>query len=401
MNNITPNAKVNKARRLYKLNKFEKAESVYRELFLENRELLSSIDEKRFIESIRISHIKNGQTDDELAFYGNFVYENFSQVDCSNRNYIDPFADLLLELAKKHYEDNNHYESIKWTYRLKEDYLSNKARKNMRNNNLNYSHREKWHVRMVKSLMGLKKYNDALKFAFRLLNDLPDTGSDAKYWIKFDIAKIYYELEAYDLSIEYLNELLSVRKENYFFKWLAENYLAKEDYENALVNGITYVQVKKDIPSCVNFFVTIGDILNKLGYDEAMDHYYLAYSIKKARGYFIQYDLEQKIMDSDRDLDLNNTNYKKLVKDLKPFWNRIIYSNREQFTGTICYVRQDGEFGFITPDAGGENQYFSFRDFKDDKDFIWNDMRVSYYIEDSFDSIKGKESTRAVNVELI
>ena len=98
---------------------------------------------------------------------------------------------------------------------------------------------------------------------------------------------------------------------------------------------------------------------------------------------------------------MDNVNYYRIVEELKPFWNDCLYRNRKQFTGTISTIKEERGFGFIKPDDGGNNQFFLFKDFKDDKDFIWNNMRVSYYLENSFDYAKNKESTRAVNVELI
>ncbi|MBQ6813751.1 MAG: cold shock domain-containing protein [Methanobrevibacter sp.] len=400
MKGNTPKQELFHAHRLYTNNRPERAESIYMDLFTTNRNDFTRRDLIEFMWTVNRNHIRNYTSKEELTTAVDFIMENFSQEDCSKRNFNDPYADSLLRASDRLIEEKDYMASIRYLIKLDENYLSNVSRYMRRNSCHLYSHHERYMTNMVKSLTAIEKYDAALEYSIRLINDLPDTKSDAKYWIKWSMAKIYHKMGDYDISIECINELKNKRNESYFQKALSDNYRMKGDYRRALVNGVNYVMMKNDIRACVNYFTVLADILEKMGYTkEALSYYYLAYTIKKAGGSFIPVGLEQRIESSG--LDMDNTDYKGIVVALKPFWNRIRYMDREQFTGTIDYIREDKGFGFIRPDSGGKNQFFSFRDFNDNRDYIWNNMRVSYYLEDSYDYSKGTESTKAVNVELI
>lgn len=305
MNETTSNELIH-ARRLYMKKNMKEAETNFLKVFNTNRELFNDLDEIYFIRAIQESHIDNCQSIGDLRHYADFVVENFNQEDCSNRNFEDPYADFILNLSTVLIKEEYYLDAIKYLIRLDESFLSDVSRHNS-NGYYRFSHHEKYLSNMVKALIGIGKYDAALQYSIRLINDLPDTASEAKYWIKWSIAKIYNLTGDYELSIEYINELLLKRSENYFYKLLADNYLKLDDYDNALVSGVHYIILKKDIKSCVNYYTELGYILSQLGLtEESNKHYYLSYAIKKSYGNFIPDYLEEKIRDLG--FDLENTN---------------------------------------------------------------------------------------------
>ena len=129
-----------------------------------------------------------------------------------------------------------------------------------------------------------------------------------------------------------------------------------------------------------------------------MKNYYLVYTFRKADNRVIPNDLSQII--ERENLDLNNTNFKKILKELRPFWKELKFASMERYDGKIVRVFNDKRMGFIKCDSFPDNLIFNFNDFKEEEYFIVEDINVSFYAIDSYDKKRKRESKRAIEIEV-
>ena len=144
----------------------------------------------------------------------------------------------------------------------------------------------------------------------------------------------------------------------------------------------------------------LGELLDKKGMEEeSVKHYYLVYTYKKANNNKISSDLADIIRDAN--LDMTNTNFRKVQKELIQIWNELKYENMIRYSGTIKKVFENDRIGFIKNDFDSNDTFFSFNEFKDEEYLIFPGTKVSFYAEPTFDKSKGRESTKAVEIEVI
>ena len=397
MNNTNTNTHT--ARNLYRRSNYVESERIYRELFYENKDAFERNDNVFFLNCINEVCIKNNYSSIDLEEQAKFVLENFTQEDCSNRNFQDPYAEIFINVARIYNDKNNYFKAFEWLWKLNRDYLST-SNPRIRSNSYGYSLKEKWYSFIVDSLDGMKKYEGALELAGEAMEKLPDSKSDAKLFISYKAAKIHNKIGNYEESLDILNDFVKVKKESYVYTTMARNYYGLEKYDEALSYAIKAALANRSIQNNLGTYILIGDLLDKKDMkDEANMHYYLVYTYKKANNQRIEYNLERAIENAE--LDMENTNFRKVQRELIPLWNEFKYENMTRYSGTIKKVFEDKKIGFISNDFDFSDTFFSFRDFKDSEDFIYPGTKVSFFIEETFDNSKGRESTKAVEIEAI
>ena len=391
--------KLHTAKRLYDLRNYVESEKLYRELFLEDSDSFEDFDKIFFLKSINERFIKDNLFTNVLEEQGSFVFENFQQTDCSNRNFIDPYAEIFLNIVKAYNSKNTYYKSIIWAKKLNPDILTNFARFNRRNNKYNYSLREKWYSYFIDSLIGLEKYDAAKDYVNEAMEKLPESKSEAKLWIRYKLAKIEYQLENYEESLDILNNIVKVKKENYVYSNIAKNYYALANYDESLNYALKAILANRSIQNNISTYMLLAELLDKKGYkEESLKHYYLVYTFKKANDNKIPMDLRQLI--ENQNLDIENKNFKKVLKELRPFWNELKFATMERYGGRIIRVFNDKRIGFIKCDSFPDNLIFDFNDFKEEEYFIIENLAVSFYAIDSYDRKRKRESKRAIEIEV-
>ncbi len=397
MNNIT--TQLNTAKRFFTRKNFVESEKLYRELFYENKDEFRRDDKIFFLKSINEVYINEESFPFQLEEQANFVLENFAQEDCSSRNFRDPYAEIFIDIAKIYNKKNNYLKAIQWIWKVNKDYLTTyNPRINSRIHG--YSLKEKYYSYVIDSLFGLKEYEGAVEYANEAIEVLPESRNDAKLFIRYKLAKTLYELGNYEDSLEIFEEIIKVKKENYVYSSIAKNYYGLENYDESLSYAVKAVLSNRSIQNNLSTYLLLGELLDKKGMKEESDkHYYLVYTYKKANNNKISSDLAEKIRDAN--LDMENTNFRKVQKELIQVWNELKYESMTRYSGIIKKVFEDKGIGFISNDFDFNDTFFSFRDFKDSKDFIYPGTKVSFYIEDAFDKSKGRESTKAVEIEVL
>ena len=371
---------------------------MYRALFNENKDAFERDDRVFFLQSINEKYFKGNYPLFCLEEQANFVKDNFIQEDCSNRNFQDPYAEIFISIAKKYKGNQSFLKALTSIWNINPGLLSTYNPPNKRNG-YNYSLKERWYFIMIDALIGLEKYEDAISYINEAMVLLPSSKTEAKLWIMYKLAKIHYNQENYEDSLKILNDIINVKKENYVYGFIARNYYALNDYENALKYVIDAVLANRSVQNNLSNYMLLGDILDKEGYEEeSIKHYYLVYTFKKADNRRIPDDL-LKIIEREN-LDLNNKNFKKILKELRPFWNELKFASMERYYGKIVRVFNDKRMGFIKCDSFPDNLIFNFNDFKEEEYFIVEDINVSFYAIDSYDKKRKRESKRAIEIEV-
>ena len=397
MNNIT--TKLNNAKGFYTRKNFVESERLYRELFYENKDEFERDDNVFFLQSINEVYIKEDSFTFQLEEQANFVLENFTQEDCSNRNFVDPYAEIFINIARIYNKKNSPLKAFQWIWKVNRDYLTT-YNPCINSRAYGYSLKEKYYSYIIDSLFGLKKYDGAIEFVNEAIDVLPESRTDAKLFIRYKLAKIHYELGNYEDSLEILNDIIKVKKENYVYSSMAKNYYGLENYDESLNYAVKAVLANRSIQNNLSTYMLLGELLDKKGMkEESVKHYYLVYTFKKARNNKISSDLADKIRDAN--LDMENTNFRKVQKELIQIWNELKYENMIRYSGTIKKVFEKDGIGFIKNDFDSNDTFFSFNEFKDEEYLIFPGTKVSFYVEDTFDKSKGRESTKAVEIEVI
>lgn len=392
------NNNLHTAKRLHNSRNYAEAEEIYRALFLEDKDSFERNDKVFFIQSINEKYIKGNFPLSILEEQADFVKENFSQEDCAGRNFQDPYALIFINIAKRHYKNSNYLKAITTIWNVKPELLSSYNPRNKRNG-YNYSLKERWYFVVIDSLIGLKKYDAAIDYVNESMVLLPSSKTEAKLWIMYKLAKIHYDQGNYEDSLKILDEIAKVKKENFVYGFIASNYFAINDYDNALKYAVEAVLANRAVQNNLSNYMLLGDILGKEGYEEeSIKHYYLVYTFRKADNRVIPNDLSQII--ERENLDLNNTNFKKILKELRPFWKELKFASMERYDGKIVRVFNDKRMGFIKCDSFPDNLIFNFNDFKEEEYFIVEDINVSFYAIDSYDKKRKRESKRAIEIEV-
>lgn len=392
------NQNLHTAKRLHNSRNYVEAEEMYRALFLENNDSFERNDNVFFLQSINEKYVNGNYPLSLVEEQADFVKENFSQEDCAGRKFQDPYALIFINIAKRHYTNGNYLKALTSLLNVKPELLST-YNPRINRNRFNYSLKERWYFIMIDSLYGREKYDDAINYVNEAMVLLPNSKTEAKLWIMYKLAKIYYEQGNYNDCLKILNDILNVKKENFVYGFIARNYYALDDYDNALKYAVEAVMANRAVQNNLSNYMLLGEVLDKKGYkEESIEHYYLVYTFKNADGRRIPDDLTRII--ERENLDLNNKNFKKILKDLRPFWKELKFAAMERFDGRIGRVFADKGYGFIDCDSFQEGVYFKFQDFKDKEYFICEGVNVSFYAIDSYDYNKNRQSHKAIEIEV-
>ncbi len=129
------------------------------------------------------------------------------------------------------------------------------------------------------------------------------------------MAKIHFELGNFEESLEILEDIVKVKKENYVYSTIAKNYYGLERYDESLNYAVKAVLANRSIQNNLSTYLLLGDLLDKKGMkDESAIHYYLVYTYKKANNNKISSDLAKNIEDAG--LDMENANFREVQKEL-------------------------------------------------------------------------------------
>ncbi len=398
MNENNVKTELMKAKEKYKAKKYEDAVDIYTTYYDSYLDEFTKWDNIFYAWSLYYSKIKNSKSLEELVENVERITELVSQIDASKKSSACPYSLAIIEVMKNYSLKNKFGKVIQWAEKLDPDLLSKKSGES---NGIRYaSNREKWYFYVSKALLKVDEYEDAIFISKEALKDLDDFNGDNEIWFKYRIAQANKELGNFDEALKYLNEIIDYKPEWYVQYEMADNYFFKNDFDKSLDYAIKAALNKGSVEMKTNLYSLISDLLEDKGMDkDANNHLYFIYALKKERDYAIDESLKEQL--KKEGYDLENTNSNKIEKELTMFWEDLKYSNLSPYTGVIVNILPNGKAGFIKPDSGGENYYFSVYDFKDDNNLLKIGNKVSFFLEDGFDKKKNKKTKNAVNIKLI
>jgi tetratricopeptide (TPR) repeat protein len=386
--------KLKLAQRFKKENKTDEAEDIYREYWQTNPEDFSEFDKTTFCWILYNKYIKNNEDVDEILENAELITEIKSQQDQSqNSKYPCPYTLAVLKTLEILNKNNDFEEVTIWAEKINPDWLNPNA--SDFNGRKYPSNKEKYYSQLTKALLKLDDIDRCYELSKEAL-ELEDLADDT--WFKWRLAKCANELGEYDEAIGYLKEIISKKPDWYIKAEIANSYFFNGDNESSLSYAIDAVLTPAPSESKVNVYSLIADLVEDEYPEEALKHRYLEYSIRLNKEWKIDDRLAEEIEETG--LDAENTQYWKIEKELKPFWNEMRYKGQDLKYGIISKILPNGKVGFIEGDDGG-SYFFAKHDFNGKNEDFKEFTSVSFYTEERLDKKKGVMKPNAVNINTI
>ena len=386
--------KLKLAQRFKKENKIDEAEEIYREYWETSQEDFSEFDKTTFSWILYNKYIKNNEDVDEIVEATELITELKKQEDQSKEmKYPCPYTLSVIKVLEYLNKNNDFEDVLMWAEMINPNYLSAKA--SDFNGRKYPSPKEKYYSQVTKALLKLDEIDRCYELSKEAL-ELEELTEDI--WFKWRLAKCANELGEYDEAIGYLKEIMARKPDWYIKSEIANSYYFNGDFDNALSYAIDAALTPAPSESKVNVYSLIADLVEDEYPEEALQHRYLEYSIRLNKEWNIEDTLTEKIKEAG--LDTENTEYWKIEKELKPFWNSFKYKDQELKYGIISKILPHGKSGFIQGEDG-VSYYFNKFDFEGSEDDFSKMTSVSFYTEDRLDKKKGIMKPNAVNINPI
>lgn len=391
---VVTKEKLKLAQRFKKENKIDEAEEIYREYWETSQEDFSEFDKTTFSWILYNKYIKNNEDIDEILEATELITELKKQEDQSKGiKYPCPYTLSVIKVLEYLNKNNDFEDVLIWAEMLNPNYLSAKA--SDFNGRKYPSPKEKYYSQVTKALLKLDEIDRCYEMSKEAL-ELEDLTEDI--WFKWRLAKCANELGEYDEAIGYLKEIMAKKPDWYIKAEIANSYYFNGDFDNALSYAIDAALTPAPSESKVNVYSLIADLVEDEYPEEALQNRYLEYSIRLNKEWSIEDRLTEKIEEAG--LDIENTEYWKIEKELKPFWNSLKYKGQEPQYGIISKILPHGKSGFIQAEDGN-SYYFKKFEFKGDRDDFCEMTSVSFYLEEGYDKSKDEVKMNAVNINTI
>ncbi len=392
---------LSQAKRLYKSKKYEESKELFESVYAEDPEAFDIWDRRYYSWALYQVYIKNPEDESELIESVDLITQLLPQEDLSNGEGVCAYTLSMMKLLEYLYKNKDYENVIVYSEKLNPDYLSLKTStfttKDGRVVTL-ASNKEKYYSWLSKSYYELEDFDECLNISKKALEDLDKFTNNSDIWFKWRMARSLREIGEYEESIEYLVDI-SKYKQDWFIKWeIAENYFFMDEREKSLEYAISAALSSGDSDKKIKLYSLLEDLLKDEYPDIALKHAYLIYSIRLHNEWSIDESLEDKIVDGE--LDSENTEYWKIEKELKVFWNDLKYKDQQPNTGFIDKILPHGKSGFIKSDDGS-SYFFNKFQFKSNKDELQEGIRVSFYLEEGYDKSKDEFKLNAVNIHTI
>ena len=389
------------AKKHYQAKKYEESKDLYQTLYHEDPEAFTIWDRRFYSWALYQMYVKNPEDETDLFEAVDTITELLSQEDHSKKDGVCAYTLSMMKLLDYLYKSEDYENIIIWADRLNPDYLSSKTSTFTTNEGREVrmaSNKERYYNWLSKSLQETEDFDECLNISRKALDELDSFTNNADIWFKWRAAKSCRELGEYDEAIEYLKDIYKY-KQDWFIQWeIAENYFFKGDYDESLDYAVSAALNHGDSDKKIKLYSLLEMLLEDEYPDEAIQHAYLIYSIRLHNEWGIDERLEGKIADAG--LDSENTEYWKIERNLKKFWNDLKYSNEEIQYGIISKILPHGKAGFIQCEDGN-SYYFRKSEFKGNYDDFHEMTSVSFYITEGFDRSKNQVKKNAVNINTI
>lgn len=386
------------AKKNYQSKKYADAKDIYETIYSEKPEAFTIWDKRFYSWALYQLYVKTPEDETDLFEAVNLITKLLPQEDHSKKDGVCAYTMSVMKLLDYLYKKNDYENLLIWADRLNPDFLNSKTSKFTTNDGRKVtiaSNKEKYYNWLSKSYYEVEYFDECLEVSKEALNELSTFTNNSDIWFKWRIARSLREIGEYDEAIECLKEVFKTKKDWYIQWELAENYFFNGDNEKSLEYAISAALSRGDSDKKIKLYSLLEDLLEDDYPEIALKHSYLIYSIRMHNEWGIDEDLEEKI--SSAGLDIENTEYWKIEKELKSFWKDMKFKTQQPNYGRIKRIMPHGKTGFIKRDDG-EDFFFSGFEFKGDPNKYREGVKVSFYLEEGYDKKKDEVKLNAVNI---
>lgn len=386
------------AKKNYQDKNYEDAKNLYETIYTEKPEAFTLWDKRFYSWALYQLYVKNPEDETELFEAVDLITELLGQENHSKKDGVCAYTLSMMKLLDYLYKQNDYENLLVWADRLNPDFLSAKTSRFTTPDGREVttaSNKEKYYNWLSKSYQEVEDFDECLKISKKALEELTTFTNNSDIWFKWRIARSLREIGEYDEAIDYLKDIYKSKKD-WFILWeLAENYFFNGDNDKSLEYAVSAALSRGDSDKKIKLYSLLEDLLEDEYPKVALKHSYLIYSIRLHNEWGIDDDLEEKIAEAG--LDVENTEYWKIEKELKGFWKDLKFKTQQPNYGRISRIFPHGKTGFIRRDDG-ESFFFNSFEFKGDPNKYRENVKVSFYLEEGYDKKKDEVKMNAVNI---
>lgn len=260
--------------------------------------------------------------------------------------------------------------------------------------------KEQYFMWRTKALLEKGLFNQCIELSQKALDAFENFHYSNEIWFARRISLSYKGLGQPEIALEQLKSLLKRKNEWFIHKEIAEIYFEQGNNEQALKFAIDSALGFGDADKKLNVYKLLSEILISTNQnEEAKKHIEFMYQIRKANEFKIDNDLQNLI--SKFQIDTTKTiNLRDFERELKQLWEKLKFSDQTQLTGTIKSILPNGKAGFIETE-NKKSYYFQLRSFKAKPALAKVGQKVTFFLEEGFDTKKNQKTENAVNVRPI
>ena len=386
------------AKKNYQDKNYEDAKNLYETLYTEKPEAFTLWDKRFYSWALYQLYVKNPEDETELFEAVDLITELLGQENHSKKDGVCAYTMSMMKLLDYLYKQNDYENLLVWADRLNPNFLSAKTSRFTTQDGREVttaSNKEKYYNWLSKSYQEVEDFDECLKISKKALEELTTFTNNSDIWFKWRMARSLREIGEYDEAIDYLKDIYKTKKD-WFILWeLAENYFFNGDNDKSLEYAVSAALSRGDSDKKIKLYSLLEDLLEDEYPEIALKHSYLIYSIRLHNEWGIDDDLEEKIAEAG--LDVENTEYWKIEKELKGFWKDLKFKTQQPNYGRINRIFPHGKSGFILRDDG-DSFFFNSYEFKGDPNKYRENVKVSFYLEEGYDKKKDEVKMNAVNI---
>ena len=256
------------------------------------------------------------------------------------------------------------------------------------------SDRERWYSLMSRILVKEEKYDDCITLCQQALNYFPQLHHDNDIWFSYRIALCQLRQGQVAEGRQRLENLLKYKQHWILYRGLFFASQAEGDSAAMRRYGASAFLAGGEFKGKVNFLVQFAQALENMGGYEKMAyyHYLLARDVRQDQHWKVKAELIAKV-DS---YAFPEPNRRDLMDGLHQFWMAGKHAGQTCHKGRIERILPGGKAGFLKDREG--SQYY-FRTSSLYRVRPQEGERVTFYVEDFFETGKEKPAHRAVDIE--
>lgn len=263
--------------------------------------------------------------------------------------------------------------------------------------------REIWYIAKVRALFELGHYDESQALALAAQRDYPD-----EFFLKRTAAMARAKSGDVQGGYEALVSLQHhPRADWYIYSDIAELELDRGRNREALQWLVKAMDNRVPLRNKVSVVTLIAQVALSLEMTEmSYDHIQLAISIREREGWPIKdkdRQLEQHIVSSMKSIGVaakaEQRDIRKFEQACRNHWDAITNEGKKKLKGIVKRIPSDKKFTFISTDDLNEDVFVRVEDIP--KQCRTEGARVEFYLEESFDKKKNRNSYRASRVTCV